>query len=167
MLEILPYNRQFKREGFDCGHASLNNYIIYNVTKDVKAGACTCFVIVNEDQQVLAYYTLSTDSIPKEEAPEDYQRKIKYPYVPVILLGRLAVDKNEKGQGYGKLMLVDALKKSLDVARNKIGAVALIVDPIDEMAIAFYSRYGFALLPSSQRMFMSMDKIESAFGSCR
>jgi predicted GNAT family N-acyltransferase len=166
VVEIVPYNRQFKREGFDCGHASLNNYILYNVTKDVKAGACPCFVIVNEDQQVLAYYTLSTESIPKEEAPEDYQRKIKYPYVPVILLGRLAVDKNVRGQGYGKLMLVDALKKSHEVARNKVGAVALIVDPIDEMAIAFYSKYGFALLPSSQRMFMSMDKIEVAFGGC-
>ena len=162
-MEIQPYKRQFNREKFDCGKASLNNYILRNVTKDVKSGACTCFVILNDEQHVMGYYTLSTESIPNEDAPMEFQKKIKYSYIPVILLGRLAIDKHEIGNGYGKLLLIDSLKRSLGVAKNQIGAVAVIVDPIDEEAIAFYSKYGFTPLPISGRMFMSMNKIESAF----
>jgi len=133
------------------------------VTKDVNAGVCTCFVIVNDENCVIGYYTLSTESIPKSDAPIEFLKKIKYQYIPVILLGRLAIDKNEFGKGYGKFLLIDSLKRSLDVAKNQIGAVAVIVDPIDEEAINFYSKYGFILLPSSGRMFMSMKKIEIAF----
>ena len=162
-MEILPYNPQFIRDKFDCGKSSLNNYILRNVTKDVKAGACTCFVIINDNKEVIGYYTLSTESIPKSDAPLEYQKKINYPYLPVILLGRLAVDKNEFGNGYGKLMLINALKQSLDVAKNQIGAVAVVVDPIDGEAVAFYTKYGFTLLPNSGRMFMTMNKIETAF----
>lgn len=164
-MEIQAYKRQFKREKFDCGKTPLNNYILGNATNDVKSGACTCFVILNHNEQVIGYYTLSAESISKSDAPQEFKKKIKYPYIPVILLGRLAVDKNEFGKGYGKLLLIDSLKRSLAVAKHQIGAVAVIVDPIDEEAIAFYSKYGFTMLPSSGRMFMSMHKIESAFNA--
>jgi len=166
-LEIQPYNRKFKRENFDCGKEPLNNYILRNVTKDVKTGACTCFVILNDSNQIIGYYTLSAESIIKEDAPAEFQKKIKYKYIPVILLGRLALDKNEFGNGYGKLLLINSLKRSLEVAKNQIGAVAVIVDPIDKEAIAFYSKYGFTVLPTSGRMFMSMKKIETAFNQSK
>ncbi len=166
-MEIQSYNRKFKREKFDCGKEPLNNYIQRNVTKDVKNGACTCFVILNNSDHVIGYYTLSAESIPKSDAPSDFQKKIKYEYIPVILLGRLAIDKSQFGKGYGKLLLIDSMKRSLEVAKKQIGAVAVIVDPIDEEAIAFYSKYGFTLLPSSGRMFMSMNKIEAAFKSVK
>lgn len=166
-MDILPYSRQFNRSGFDCGKTSLNNYILRIVTKDVKSEACTCFVITDSNKRVIGYYTLSTDNIQKEIAPETIQKKINYPYIPVILLGRLAVDKKERGKGFGKFLLVDALKRSLKVAKNQIGAVAFIVDPIDEYAIEFYAKYGFTILPTSQRMFMTIRKVESAFNeSC-
>lgn len=107
--------------------------------------------------------TLSTESIPIEEAPLEFQKKIKYKYVQVILLGRLAVDKSHFGKSYGKLLMVDSLKKSLKVATNHIGAVAVVVDPIDEEAKEYYSKYGFIDLPDSGRMFMSMKTIKIAF----
>lgn len=162
-MEIFKYNRQFKKDHFDCGKKSLNNYIQRNATKDVKNGTCTCFVIKNDNDEVLGYYTLSTESIPIEDAPLEFQKKIKYKYLPVILLGRLAVDKNHFGKGFGKLLLVNSLKKSLDVAMNHIGAVAVIVDPIDEEAKEYYLKYGFIELPNSGRMFMSMKLISNAF----
>ena len=162
-MRILPYKRKYDRTNFDCGKGSLNNYIQRNATKDVKNGACTCFVIVNEQNIVIAYYTLSAESIPLEDAPISIQKKIKYHYIPVILLGRLAVDSRESGKGLGKLLLANALKKSLDVAKNHIGAVAIIVDPIDESAEQFYMKYGFIKLPDSGRMFMTMETIELAF----
>ena len=61
-------------------------------------------------------------------------------------------------------MLVEALKKSVKVAKEHIGAVAVIVDPIDEEAISYYLKFGFTMLPDSGRMFMSMKTIETAFG---
>lgn len=162
-MKIESYNRNFNRKNFDCGKKSLNNYIQKNATKDVKNGSCTCFVILNKTDQIIGYYTLSAESISKDSAPEEYQKKIKYEYIPVILLGRLAIDRSEFGKGYGKVLLIDSLERSFKVAKNQIGAVAVIVDPIDEEAIAFYSKFGFTMLPNSGRMFMSMKKIETAF----
>ena len=161
-MQTVPYNRKYNRKNFSCGKPPLDNYILKNATKDVKAGACTCFVMVNEQEEVVAYYTLSTESIPKEDAPSEFQKTIKYESIPVILLGTLARDKSVKGQGYGRFMLIEALKRSVSVAKEHIGAVAVIVDPIDEEAISYYSKYGFAMLPDSGRMFMSIKKIEEA-----
>jgi predicted N-acetyltransferase YhbS len=123
--------------------------------------------MINDNSNVTAYYTLSTDSIPKSDAPEKYQKTIKYDNIPVILLGRLAVDESVKKQGIGKFLLIEALKKSLSVAKNHIGAVAVIVDPIDQKASNFYSKYGFTVLPDSKRMFMSIKKIEEAMNMAR
>ena len=162
-MRIHKYERHYKRDQFDCGKEPLNNYILRNATKDVKAGACTCFIIKNDDEEVIGYYTLATESIPIEDAPHEFQKRIKYPYVPVILLGRLAIDKRHFGKGFGKLLLVNSLKRSLEVAKNHVGAVAVIVDPIDEDARRYYAKYGFNLLQDSGRMFMSMKTIENAF----
>ena len=59
-------------------------------------------------------------------------------------------------------MLIEALKRSVKVAKEQIGAVAVIVDPIDEEAISYYAKYGFTMLPDNGRMFMSIRKIEDA-----
>lgn len=162
-MNIYTYDKKYSRDGFDCGKQPLNNYILRNASKDVKNGACTCFIIKNEIDAVIGYYTLSSESIPIAHAPPEYQKKIKYDYIPVILLGRLAVDKNYAGQGLGRFMLVDALKRSLDVAKHHIGAVAVIVDPIDDEAKRYYLHYGFIILPDSGRMFLPMKTIENAF----
>ncbi len=162
-LEIIPYERKFIRNHFSCGRPSLDNYIRNTVTKDVKSGACTCFVIIDEQQRLIAYYTLSTDNIPIDDAPEDLKKRINYPHIPVILLGRLAVHREFVGKGYGKSLLVNGLKKSLQVAKDQIGSMAIIVDPIDEEAVKFYKKFGFTNLPDSGRLFMTMKKIEEAF----
>lgn len=162
-MKIHKYERKYKRDKFDCGKEPLNNYIQRNATKDVKNGTCTCFIIKNDKEEVIGYYTLSTESIPLEDAPPEFRKKIKYQYIPVILLGRLAIDKNHFGKGFGKLLLVNSLKRSLDVATNHVGAVAVIVDPIDEEAQEYYLKYGFTLLQDSGRMFMSMKTIRNAF----
>ncbi len=162
-MKIIPYHRNFVRDHFSCGKASLDNYILRNVTKDINSGACTCFVILDDRQRVIAFYTLSTDSIPLDDAPEALKKKINYPHIPVILLGRLAVHTEYAGKGYGKIILADALKRSLQSAKEQIGSAAVIVDPIDSEAERFYLKYGFTKIPDSGKMFMSMRKIEEAF----
>lgn len=162
-MKIIPYNRNFKRDHFSCGKPSLDNYILRNATKDVESGACTCFVIVDEHERVIAYYTLSTDSVPLDDAPDELKKQIKYPHIPVILLGRLAVHDEFRGKGYGKLLIADSLKRCLQVAKEQIGSKAVIVDPIDVEAEQFYTKYGFTKIPDSGKMFMTMRKIEDAF----
>lgn len=162
-MKIIPYHRSFVRDHFSCGKASLDNYILRNVTKDISSGACTCFVILDDQQRVIAYYTLSTDSISLDDAPEALKKKINYPHIPVILLGRLAVHNEYMGLGFGKIMIADALKRSLQAAKEQIGSAAVIVDPIDADAERFYQKYGFTKIPDSGKMFMTMRKIEEAF----
>ncbi len=162
-MKIFPYQSTYKREHFSCGKPSLNNYILRNVTSDITSGACTCFVIIDESEQVISYYTLGADSIPIDDAPDELEKKIPYAHIPVILLGRLAVDSKYSGKGFGKLLIVDALFRCLQVSKTQVGSVAVIVDPIDEEAEKFYSKFGFTKLPDSGRMFMTIKKIEAAF----
>jgi GNAT superfamily N-acetyltransferase len=84
----------------------------------------------------------------------------KYPLVPAILLGRLAVDRSRRGKGYGELLLMDALKRCLGA--KDIGWMALIVDAKDEEAVAFYERYHFIRFsPTSNRLFLPRATIAS------
>ena len=95
------------------------------------------------DVKILAYYTLSSYSIEIENLADDFAKKLpRYPLLPAILLVRLAVDSNHQGQGLGEIMLLDALKLSLDSSRH-IGSVAVVVEALDQDALAFYKKYNF------------------------
>lgn len=161
-IDIIPYERKYNRKHFSCGQPSLDHYIQNNVTQDVKARACTCFVVIDDDSNVIAYYTLSNESVPIDGAPDDLREKIKYDHIPVTLLGRLAVHEDYKGRGLGKLLLADAMKRSFQIAEQHIASKAVIVDPIDETAVSFYAKYGFTTIPDTGRMFMTMNKIREA-----
>jgi len=77
-----------------------------------------------------------------------------------VLIGRLAVDEECRGQGLGLYLLMDALKRSLAVS-TQIGLVAVIVDAKNEAAIAFYKQYGFIALPhNSHRLFLPLSTIK-------
>ncbi len=82
--------------------------------------------------------------------------------MPATLLGRLAVDINYKGQGVGTNLLMDALKRSY-INSLQIASMAVIVDPLDNEAIAFYNHFGFIELPNSGKMFLPMSQLEQIF----
>jgi len=155
--------KHHKRDNFDCGVDSLNDYIKYRASQDVRKKLSVCFVFV-KNNTVRGYYTLSGGSIPQEDIPEKFSKKYPASYtdIPVILLGRLAVDKSYKGKGMGEHLLLDALKESYDVSKEKIGAVAVVVFPI-ENADGFYEKYGFIKLPGSGKMFLPMNTIKKLF----
>lgn len=154
-----------KKQEFDCGNSLLNRYLHKQAKQDMKRKLAVCFVFVTEENVIQGYYTLSNDGISREWIPEDIQKKMppNYTSLPVTLLGRLAVDSSFKGQGLGELLLFDALKRSYEVSISSIGSMAIVVDPINEQAVAFYERYGFVLLPSSGKMFLPMKVIEQFF----
>ena len=94
--------------------------------------------------------------------PKVIQKKYGYANLPVTLLGRLAVDENEKGKGMGEFLLLDSLKRSLQ-ASYETASMAVVTDPLDESAEKFYARYGFQKLEDSRRMFIMMKALGFLF----
>ncbi|MEO1450833.1 MAG: GNAT family N-acetyltransferase [Bacteroidota bacterium] len=160
----VPLSRQHQRAAFRCGHPQLDTYLHRQARQDVKRKISACFVSVTPEGEIKGYYTLSNASIPYAWIPEPIRKRLPPAYtdLPVTLLGRLAISRDHQGQGLGKLLLLDALKRSYLVSRS-VASLAVIVDPIDEAAIRFYQRYQFQLLPDSGKMFLPMKTIEPLF----
>ena len=130
------------REAFDCGEASLNEYLRQLARQKADRDLGVTFVLVpgRGSAQVLGYYTLVAGTVAGEVVPEtslEGQRT-----VPVVRLARLAVDRRSQGQGLGELLLFHALHRVQAVAET-VGAHAVVVDALNEGARRFYLRYGF------------------------
>lgn len=150
-----------RRKNFTCEEDSLTEYIRKQVSQDIRRRLTTCFVAIDKEQNVIGYYTLTSESLGRELIPEKYLKQVPKNYhAPVILLGRLARDITTKGTGLGEYLLLDALFRSYNLSNESIGAMAVVVDPINEMAVEFYEKYGFEQLPDSERMFLPMKVIE-------
>lgn len=157
--------KKFDKNTFDCGYNLLNDYLKKQARQDVDRDLSACFVLVDEADVVNGYYTLSANSIKRDDFPENLLKKLppSYPDLPAVLLGRLAVDKRLQGKGYGEILLIDALKRCYEISES-LGTIAVIVDPIDEKVEKFYDRYGFILLPTSKKMFLPMKTIKQLLG---
>lgn len=160
-----PLNSKHKKSDFSCGKEILDNYLHKQANQDIKRKLSVCLVIKEvETNLIKGYYTLSNNSIPLELVPNEIRKKLpkSYEAIPTTLLGRLAVDNKFQGQGIGKLILVDALKRSYELSKT-IGSFAVVVDPIDKDAERFYDKYGFIKLPDSGKMFLTMKTIRQLF----
>lgn len=164
-LTIKVLEKKYDKTRFSCGYDLLDNYLKKQARQDIDRDLSACFVLVDESNTIKGYYTLSANSIKRDEFSEDLVKKLPPSYVeiPTILLGRLAIDESVKGNGWGELILMDALNRSLSIAVS-LGTVAVVVDPIDEKAQAFYSKYGFILLPGSGKMILPMKTIKDMVG---
>jgi ribosomal protein S18 acetylase RimI-like enzyme len=99
------------------------------------------------EQRVVGYYTLAAASVLLADLPDATAKKLpRYPSVPAIRMGRLAVDQGFKGRGLGGALLADALERA---ARSEIAAFAFVVDAKDDTAAAFYEHHGFIALPDT------------------
>ena len=154
------------REGFSCGKEMLDNYLHKQAKQDVKRKVSACFILSDDDKIIKGYYTLSNTSINRDLIPTSIIKKLppSYTNLPATLLGRLAVDNSFKGQGIGTMLLIDALKRSYDNL-TMIASMAVIVDPLDDEAVAFYHHFGFILLPDSGKMFITMNQLEVIFNT--
>ncbi|MEM1321466.1 MAG: GNAT family N-acetyltransferase [Bacteroidota bacterium] len=166
MAEYLtePLHSSHHKAQFSCGHPALDHYLQKQAKQDIKRKLSACFVLSNPDKTIAGFYTLSNAGIPRTSIPEEIRKKLPRSYnnLPVTLLGRLAVSESSKGQGIGKLLLIDAFKRSYIVSET-IGSMAVIVDPIDENAVRFYEKFGFVRLPDSGKLFLPMKTIEQLF----
>jgi GNAT superfamily N-acetyltransferase len=154
-----------ERGEFCCGKAPLDTFLRSLVSQYEKRRLGRTYVAVRPDEQrVYGYYTLASSSIPFEHLPSGKAKKLPKHPAPVILLARLAVDKEAQGTGLGKLLLLDALKRSLDLSAT-LGVHAVEVDAIDAEAKAFYEKYGFAPLEDSElHLYLPIVTVEAALG---
>jgi len=159
---IEPLASRHDRAAFSCGVEALDRYLRHQASQDVRKRVAAAFALVEADRPaVLGFFTLSAASVRLSDLPESTAKKLpRYPLVPAILWGRLAVDRSRRGKGYGELLLIDALKRCLGA--KDIGWMALIVDAKDEKAVAFYERYHFIRFsPTSNRLFLPRATIAS------
>lgn len=140
--------------------ASLDRYFQQQVTQDIRRRITACFVAITDEKHIAGFYTLATASAQLTDLPASIAKKLpRYPSVPTIRMGRLAVDQTFNGIGLGGALLADALDRSI---RSEIAAFALIVDAKNEQAVRFYQHHGFVLLPdASMTLFLPFETVKS------
>jgi len=142
---------------FDCGdHESLNDWLKRFALTNQKNESARTYV-VHRNGLVVGYYSISAGSVSVEEAPARISKGLARHPIPVIVLARLAVDKNEKGAGLGKALLKDALARIAQAA-DIVGARAVLVHAIDQQARKFYEHFDFEASPSQQLHLMLLMK---------
>jgi GNAT superfamily N-acetyltransferase len=150
------------RRGFICGKEPLDRYFQQQVSQDARRHLATPFVMVMLDGSIGGFYTLSSTALRLGDLPEEIARRLpRYPLIPATLIGRLAIDQQHHGQGWGSLLFLDALHRC---CRSEIASFSVIVDAIDDEARSFYVHHSFLPLPDSPyRLFRRMSDIEALF----
>jgi len=125
---VAPLDAAHERTGFHSGSDPLDRYLREQVTQDIRRRVVACFVAL-------------------ADLPASIRKKLpRYPTVPAVRMGRLAVDEAFSGQGLGGALLADALERA---ARPEIAAHALMVDAKDGHAAVFFGHHGFIAQPDS------------------
>lgn len=141
LLKFFPLDENQKINDFDCGQEDLNlflkNHALSNQNRRLSSTVISYF-----ESKVIGYYTLSPAQIEKETLPVKLTKGLpKYP-IAAIRLGRLAIDQNYQGKGFGEELLIHALRKCLYISKE-IGGYVVIVDAKNQTAKNFYEKYGF------------------------
>jgi len=157
-LVIASLNAAHDRAGFHCNVEALDHYLHKQAGQDIRRRISRVFIasLPNRPKAVVGYYSLSTLSIELSQLPEKLARKLPKHPIPAALIGRLAVSKNARGYGVGKMLLVDAIKRTLSVS-DQIAIYAVVVDAISGNARDFYEQFGFTHLgDNSHRLFLPL-----------
>jgi GNAT superfamily N-acetyltransferase len=139
-----PITADQELTNFDSGEFSLNEWLKKRAFKNQAAGASRCFVLCT-GVEVIGYYSLSAGAISHEAAPKAMRRNMPDP-LPVLLLGRLAVDKRYHNRGIGQALLRDAMMRAVNVSGNA-GVFAILVHALSDQAKQFYLSRGFVESP--------------------
>ena len=164
-LIVEPLRDHHDRTAFSCGKKALDDYIRRQARQERDRRVAAVFVLTGDKpSEVLGYYSLSSISISLGDLPKAIARKLpRYPDVPAVLLGRLAIAKTVQGRGFGEYLLMDALKRALDRSRD-VAAYAVVVDAIDDHGKGFYAKCGYREFPDRpERLFLTMATIEQMF----
>jgi GNAT superfamily N-acetyltransferase len=147
MAEINPPEHLTPRHDiltFDCGIPDLNDWLKKRALPNEESGASRTYV-VRSAGKVVGYYALANGGVVLAKAPGRVRRKLPDP-LPVMIVGRLAIERSWQGRNIGRSLLRDAVLRILQAA--EIGGIrAILVHAISEDAKRFYERYGFTASP--------------------
>ncbi len=141
---MLADHKKHDLKNFDCNKPEMNRFLSRFAIKNEKLGLCKTWVLeVNAPlklkKTIAAYFTLAYSSVSRDEISTE-KNLPGYP-VPMVLLARLAIDKNYQGQHLGEKTLITALRKSVELADKGLPVVGLILDVLDKNVLNFYQKY--------------------------
>lgn len=153
-----------ERGEFSCGKAPLDVFLRTQAGQYERKDVGRTFVACRPNSnRVIGYYTLAASAVEFAAVPEKLAKKLPKHPVPTILLGRLAVDTSARGEGLGRELLMDALRRVLTVAET-LGVFAVHVHALDDEARAFYEKFGFVALAAQPRhLMLPLATIRAAF----
>jgi predicted N-acetyltransferase YhbS len=144
-----------RTDAFTCGVERLDTWLRAYAGQGQKRDASRTFVVADDCDRVLAYYTLVAAQLEHAAATDAVRRGMSQRFpIPVVLLARLAVDRSHQGSGLGAALLADAVRRSVRAA-DEVGIRAVIVDALDERAAGFYRRFGFDALATDEQLLMA------------
>jgi GNAT superfamily N-acetyltransferase len=152
------------RQVFSCGEPSLDDYLRRRAGQDERRLASIAYVLIDPavPRSIVGYYTLSNLSVEAASLPLDVAKQLpRYPDVPGVLIGRLAVDERFRGRGLGAALLADAFDRALALSEHS-GCALVVVDALNDRAAAFYRHHGFRPFPNRpERLFVSLRTLRS------
>lgn len=155
-----PLNPNHDTEAFNCGESLLDDWLKKSALKNEKSGASRTFVI-GQENRVIGYYALATGCVERIDAPKNISRNMPDP-IPVIILARLAVDKDFQEKRLGGALLRDAMIRTLNVT-EQVGVRSLLVHAISDEAKDFYLRYSFQVSTiDPMTLFLSINELKKA-----
>lgn len=151
-----PLGADHELEGFDCGKPALDDWLLRHARQAQGSGSAKTFVVA-DGARVAGYYSLTVGQVDTLDAPERIRKEMgQYP-VPVVILARLAVSRQDQGHGIGLGLLRDAIRRTMLIA-EQAGIRAMLTHPIDEEAAKFYARFGFIASPLSAQQLLLLLK---------
>ena len=137
------------RKAFASGSPELDEYLRTRASQDMRRRVASCFVAMDNTNVVAGFYTLAATSLVLDGLSADHAKRLpRYPTVPAVLLGRMAIDLSHQGKRLGGALVADAL---LRASRSEVMAYAMVVDAKDEPAARFYEYLGFERLADDER----------------
>ena len=137
-------------QGFDCGEAELNDFLIRYAKQNEAKGISRTFVL-REDDKVVGFYTLASALIQFEHLPDTLAKRLPCYPAPAIRIARLAVSKDKQGSGFGATLLKLALRRILLIAVN--AGVAFVLVDSKPNAKGFYEHFGFVRLAAKENLY--------------
>jgi GNAT superfamily N-acetyltransferase len=132
-------------DGFDCGEGVLDDWLKRRAMTNQLSGASRTFVVADKEGRVFGYYAIAAGAVAHQQATSAVRRNMPDP-IPVMVLARLAVDRQVQGIKLGASLLQDAVNRVVVVSQS-VGVRALLVHALNDRAKAFYAHYGFQESP--------------------
>ncbi len=147
----MPLTEHHLTVGFSCGEDSLDQWLKQRSLKNQIQGASRTFVVC-DGARVVAYYVLASGAVTSQGATGRFRRNMPDP-IPVVVLGRLAVDLTLHGKGFGRSLVRDAGLRVIQAA-SAIGIRGMVVHALTDEAKAFYEKVGFESSPIDAHFLM-------------